>query len=293
MSINSYKILITILTMHLKPKSIAFLLIVIAEQIAISAAEMEQARLGSADKIEVFKTTATRDLVVNLFWGRSDSVTNRPAIMFFFGGGWVKGSPQHFERQARFFSQRGFTVLLPDYRTAIRDGTQANEAADDAADAYNWLIKNTGRLQIEPTSIILAGGSAGGYLALSIPLLNPDLPLPAALVAYNPVTKTTPGGFYKPKLFRAPADTGKYSLEDKLRGGLPPLLVLHGEADTTVPYANSREFVAIWQSFGNKAKLVSYPSCDHGFFNTSPSYEKTLEDTVGFCQTIPNLNPCR
>jgi acetyl esterase/lipase len=268
-------------------------LLLLTQQKVLSIDRTYQPRLASADKVEVYKTTPGSDLVVNIFEGRGEGAAKRPAIMFFFGGGWVRGGTNHFQRQARFFADRGYTVLLPDYRVASRHGTAVREAVEDAADAYEWLLKNAERLNIDPQAIVLAGGSAGGHLALSIPLLHPGLPLPAALVSYNPVTQTTPGGFHKPGAFASPEDVGKLSLHDKARQGLPPLLVIHGDTDKTVPWENSRDFVSNWQALGNTAELVTVAGAGHGFFNSGPSFESSLEDTVRFLQTVGALKPYR
>lgn len=250
--------------------------------------EPYEPKLASADSVEVYKTAGEKNLLVNVFNGRGEGADfKRPAVMIFFAGGWAKGSTAQFEKQARFFAERGYTVLLPDYRVISRDGTRVDEAVEDAADAYQWVIKNAERLGIDSSRIVLAGGSAGGHLALSIPLLHPGLPLPAAVVAYNPVTRTTPGGYYMLGAFRQPADAAKFSLEDKVRGGLPPLLVLHGDADKTVPYGNSQDFVAAWRAAGNEATLITYPGSDHGFFNGGAGYEKSVADTVDFLKNLP------
>jgi arylsulfatase len=270
--------------MTLSPPALVLFFLIALAPLAMPASETYQPRLASADKVEVYKTTPESDLVVNLFEGRGEGAAKRPAIMFFFGGGWVKGGTAHFKPQAQFFAERGYTVLLPDYRVASRHGTTVREAVEDAADAYRWLLKNAERLNIDPQAIVLAGGSAGGHLALSIPLLHPELPLPAALVAYNPVTQTTPGGYHTPGAFASPEDVGQLSLHDKARQGLPPLLVIHGDADKTVPRENSRDFVSNWQAHGNTAELVTVTGAGHGFFNSGPSFQSSLEDTVGFLE---------
>jgi arylsulfatase len=259
----------------------------LALQLLAWAEESYQPKLTAADLVEVYKSAGEKNLFVNIFEGQGESAEGkRPAIVFFFGGGWAKGSPGQFEKQARFFAEQGYTVLLPDYRVSKRDGTKVSDAVEDAADAYRWLVKNAERLGIDPSRIVLAGGSEGGYLALSIPLLHPDLPLPVALVAYNPVTRTTPGGLYKPGAFRELADTAKFSLEDKVRADLPPLLVLHGDADKTVPYSNSQDFVAAWQAAGNAATLITYPGSGHGFFNGGASYDKSVAETLDFLKNL-------
>jgi arylsulfatase len=256
---------------------------------AASAADAYEPRLDSADRIEVYKTTPQKELIVNVFEGQDGSPGKHPAIVFFYGGGWVKGTTAHFQEQARFFSERGYTVFLPDYRVLRRDGTRVHHALEDAADAYAWVLENAERFNVDPECVVLAGGSAGGHLALSIPLLRPDLPLPAALVAFNPVTDTTPAGYHTPGAFEKPEHVAQFSLHDKIRSDLPPLLIMHGDADQTVPVKNARDFAASWEAHGNEARLVIYPGAGHGFFNGGEGYRATLRETEDFLEkTLPS-----
>ena len=278
----------------LSQKIIHFLIVMlVAVSAQLTALEDYSPRLESADGVEVYKIASERELIINIFDGRSGAETKHPVVMFFFGGGWVQGSTGQFERQARFLAERGYTVVIPDYRVLHRDGPRMNHAVDDAADAYRWLLENADRLSIDTKSIFLCGGSAGGYLALSIPLLHPDLPLPAGLVVYNPVTQTTPGGYYTPGVFEAPGDVAKFSLHDKVRSGLPPILILHGDEDKTVPYGNSVNFTAAWKAAANEAKLVTYPGVGHGFFNSGSNYQLCLDETLSFLELHGPLQPVK
>src|SRR5687767_4892372 len=46
-------------------------------------------------------------------WKKADA---RPAIVFFFGGGWKKGSHLQFAPQAEYFASRGLVAACADYR---------------------------------------------------------------------------------------------------------------------------------------------------------------------------------
>ena len=55
-----------------------------------------------------------------------------------------------------------------------------------------------------------------------------------------------------------------------------PALLLHGDADNTVPYAQSVAFARRLREAGVRAELYTEPGAQHGFFNRSPYYERTL-----------------
>jgi dipeptidyl aminopeptidase/acylaminoacyl peptidase len=50
-----------------------------------------------------------------------------------------------------------------------------------------------------------------------------------------------------------------------LRKGLPPILVLHGDADATVPYEQSIALVKALKNAGDDAELITVPGGGHGF----------------------------
>ena len=53
-------------------------------------------------------------------WSKDDK---RPAIVFFFGGGWVAGSPAQFYPQSRELAERGMVAISAEYRIKNKHGT--------------------------------------------------------------------------------------------------------------------------------------------------------------------------
>jgi acetyl esterase/lipase len=104
-------------------------------------------------------------------------------ILYFFGGGFVLGSPDTRRKTAGHLALAARTrVLVPNYRLAPEHPFPA--AIDDAVHAYQWLVDHGG----EPSKIVFAGDSAGGGLALSTALALRDrhLPMCAGIVALSP-----------------------------------------------------------------------------------------------------------
>ena len=222
----------------------------------------------------------------------------RPAIVFFFGGGWNGGSPGQFGPQASYLAERGMVAIAVDYRVRSRQGTLANVAVSDAKAAIRWVRTHAGRLGVDPNRIAAAGGSAGGHLAAATATLpghdvagaGADVSsAPNALVLFNPVLITAPlpgqSEEQAEKLEnlrrRLGAEPESMSPYHHVRPELPPTLILHGENDKTVPYQQAELFAEAMIAAGNRCDLVGYPNQGHGFFNAHRSNNSAYRDTVG------------
>ena len=242
-------------------------------------------------RVEVYRKIGSRELKLWIF-GEADPQSPKPAIVFFFGGGWNSGSPAQFEDQARHFAKCGMIAITADYRVKSRDGVKVVECVKDAKAAIAWVRENARRLGIDPNRIAASGGSAGGHLAAATGTISGfgSDERPNALILFNPGCTLAPieGG-------PAPADrdrqlhTERFGVDAQVISpahhiGLhtPPTLILHGKADTTVPYASVVAFESVMKKAGRPCKLVGYEGAGHGFFNGGEGYIKTLAEADAF-----------
>jgi len=217
-----------------------------------------------------------------------------PAMVFFFGGGWVGGSKDQFRPHSEFFARRGMVCIVVSYRVRSRHNTPPTDAIQDARDAMRWVKGNAGMLGIDPNRIIASGGSAGGHLALctaTVAGFDPPRsgidPTPSALILFNPVVNTTHAGYGAAKLG---ADSLRASPFHQLRRGLPPMMIFHGTEDTVVPFENIVDFEKRMQAYGN---VSAFPGKGHGFFNKGRGdgldYLKTLVRADKFIRLLGYL----
>ncbi|MCV7200082.1 alpha/beta hydrolase fold domain-containing protein [Mycobacterium angelicum] len=107
----------------------------------------------------------------------------RRVVLFLHGGSFLFGGANSHSRMVNALSTFADSPLLVvNYRLMPKH--TIGMAIDDCHDAYQWL-----RLQgYQPDQVVLAGDSAGGYLALALAqrLRNMD-ETPAALVAISPL----------------------------------------------------------------------------------------------------------
>ncbi len=241
-------------------------------------------------RVETYRKVDKTELKLWIF-GESDPKAPKPAIVFFFGGGWNAGSPEQFEAQARHFAQRGMIAITADYRVKSRHGVQVVECVKDAKAAIAWVRENAKRLGIDPNKIAAAGGSAGGHLAAAtgtIRGIGSD-EAPNAMILFNPASTLAPIGNWNP-----PGDKGRVSVErfgveaekispaHHIGAHTPPTLILHGKNDTTVPYASVVAFESEMKKAKRPCKLVGYEGASHGFFNRGEGYDQTLAEADAF-----------
>jgi acetyl esterase/lipase len=256
----------------------------------------------------VYKSVDGSDLRLHIFNPRTHSTAPMPAIVFFFGGGWTKGTVDQFTPQSKYLAQRGMIAVVADYRVFGRHGTSAFEAISDAKSAIRWLRVHSAELGIDGNRIAAGGGSAGGHLALSTALLDQfdeidedmnQSSKPNALVLFNPVVNTSPepgevSDLADQLLSMRFADRGvEGSPIHHLDYGLPPTIILHGKADPIVPYAEVEQFCAEAPKLGSHCRLVGYEDAMHGFFNPQVAsgrwYRATLLEADRFLTHIGYL----
>lgn len=201
----------------------------------------------------------------------------KPVIILYHGGGWGSGGPVGMVIIARAYVKEGYVAVAPGTRLMRKgdDSITLHDVMEDAYLAAAWVRANADEYGIDPDQIILGGGSAGGHLACSVAMIgNPNdptqKPIPTqALVLYNPVVDTGPGGYGKKAATRASA-TGDYkeaSPVEHVTSHSPPAIIFHGTADKVVEIENARKFRDTMVAAGVQCELHEFEGAGHGFFN--------------------------
>ncbi|MCU0792743.1 MAG: alpha/beta hydrolase [Opitutaceae bacterium] len=241
-------------------------------------------------RVETYRTVGDTELRLWIF-GETDHAARKPAIVFFFGGGWNAGSPVQFEPQARHFATRGMIAITADYRVRSRHGVKVTDCVEDAKAAIAWVRRHADRLGIDPDKIAASGGSAGGHLAASTATLTGfgSDERPNALVLFNPACALAPiagwqasGAGADLKIEQLGAEPKALSPAHHVGPHTPPALIVHGKDDTTVPYASAVAFAQVMKEAGRPCKLVGYDGANHGFFNGGEGYRQTLAEADAF-----------
>ena len=234
----------------------------------------------------------------------------RPAVVFIHGGGWRSGDKRagYFLQGAIDYAARGYVGLSINYRLTGEAPFPAS--VEDVRCAIRWLRAHAKDYNVDPERIGGYGNSAGAHLVTHLalagpdPMLDGDAPwkeqsslLQAACASATPADFTEAVGANAARLqspgsfFHGPVDT----LTDRLRmaspitfarADAPPILLIHGDKDTTVRPEQSHKLYAALKAAGAKdVALMIIHDVGHGVFMqhrtiTHPAMEAFFDRTL-------------
>jgi len=255
------------------------------------------------DSKVLYKTAGDVELRLHIFRPNGHAPEAKaPAIVFFFGGGFLKGDPSQFYGQSRHLAERGMVAISAEYRVKSIHGTDSATCVRDAKSAMRWIRSHAEELGIDPDRIAAGGGSAGGFLAAAtatIPGYNEpgeDSKVncrPDALVIFNgPFDARPDGSGFEKALLRQGRD---FLPINHISAPFPPTILLLGDKDHIIPPESARNTKAVIEKVGGRCDLHLYEGQSHSFFNARKSggkyYNLTLQEVDQFFTSlgwIPN-----
>jgi acetyl esterase/lipase len=194
---------------------------------------------------------------------------NAQVIVFFYGGAWQDGDKKNYLFAAQALAGTGAIVVVPNYR--VYPAVTFPGFLDDGAAAAAWTLHNIAAYGGDPKTVFLAGHSAGAYLAIMLVLDREYLAKAGVADAklsggigisgpydFLPLTRDD----IKP-IFEVVPDMSVTQPITYARADAPPLLLLHGEADTTVGAYNSHNLANKMRTLGGRVEDHYYPGVEH------------------------------
>ncbi len=233
-------------------------------------------------------------------WYPRDNDKPTPTVVYIHGGGWIFGSKEGAVYQLLPYLERGWRVVNVEYRMA--GNSLAPGSVEDTRCALRWIYRNAAQYKFDTRKIVLTGHSAGGHLSLITGMLPEGTPLDnrcfadvktdvamkvAAIVNWYGISDVNDliegpnvRNYAKMWMGSMPnaAEVAKsVSPLTYVRKGLPPIISIHGDKDSVVPYKHSTRLHKALDKAGVQNKLHTVKGGDHGMFTNQQSIDAFAE----------------
>jgi acetyl esterase/lipase len=287
----------------LKRLSLSFVLVVVAATPLFAQAAPTDLQSAVALFQRVRTVANLTYLRANGWEGKLDVYAQRtppnsppsPVVIFIHGGGWVQGTKEGSIMQGVLpYVAMGYSVVNVEYRLA--NVSPAPAAIEDCRCALRWVVAHAKDYNFDVERIVVSGASAGGHLALTTGMIPSSAgfdrmcfttsePKVAAIVDLFGITDLPDmleGPNKKPFPESWPYTTQWIGNQPNraeiaraaspltyVRGGVPPTISIHGDADPLVPYSHSVRLQEALQKAGVVHEMVTVAGGGHGNFSTA------------------------
>jgi acetyl esterase len=212
----------------------------------------------------------------------------RPAIVFFFCGGWNGFDARKYYPQSEYFASRGAVCFNAEVRVMEKHKTTPAECFTDAKSAIRWVRQHAAEYGVDPKKVVASGGSAAGHVSACLSTVDgfddptDDLKIsakPDAVVAFCPVLIVYDNE-RRVGIFGGELRARELSPLLHVKPGAAPTLLLHGKADERVVPEESQKYQKAMQAAGNRCDLVLYDRAAHGFHTWFDGKGKFFKPTV-------------
>lgn len=214
-------------------------------------------------------------------------------IVFLYGGRWTYGTKEQYRFVGATLAERGFLVVIPDYRKYPQ--VRFPRFVEDSAKALAWVSDHIAEFQGNPSRVHLAGHSAGAHIGA---LLATD---PRYLAAEGKDRSHTIADFtglagpyaFTPDepdledMFGPPSNYPNMQVTTFIDGTQPPMLLLYGNRDTAVKLANLEKLQQRITERGGCVRSRIYQGADHADLIAAlswwnPKHISVIEDMIAF-----------
>jgi arylsulfatase A len=243
----------------------------------------------------VYAAYGARQLKLDIY--RPPSAKPLPGIVVIRGGGWRQGDKAGFATLARSLAARGFVTACIEYR--VLPDVQFPDPIYDTKAAVRWMRAEGKQHGVAIDKIGVIGASAGGHLVALLGTSDKVSRLEGmgghggvssrvqAVVALAPVTDFAGMERSVRTLFQGNGDlAASYSPVTYISKDSAPILLIHGDADRTVPIAQSQGMLERCRKAGVRADLITMKGAPHGFWHQPAWADDTILKASAFFHDV-------
>ncbi len=202
-----------------------------------------------------------------------------PLAVFIPGSAWHRQEMYNKLPTLSTLAQRGLVVASVQVRES--DIAPYPAQVEDAAAAVCYLLAHAEEYRIDPARVFLMGDSSGAHIALQTMLTAPELPLRGVVDLFGPTdillctADSAPSDFPNGRptewllgvrdVMAHQAEAARASCAPYITDKpLPPVLILHGDADRVVSIEHSRLLYRLLTERGHRADFIEVAGAGHG-----------------------------
>jgi pectinesterase len=241
----------------------------------------------------VYAQYGERAVQLDLYLPAAKSGKPRPCIVVIHGGGWRTGNKERFSRFATRLTEEGFAAACIGYRL-LPEATIA-QCVEDCKAAVRWVRAHAAEHNIDPDRIGAIGGSAGGHLTAMLATSHAvkELEGDGGNAGVSSRIQAAVGMATPAEMSRFGQRTNLSEEKAKLISPLAhvdkdsaPILLIHSNADGTVPYEQSVRLEKKYQEAGVRAELIEIDGASHAFWNQPEHFDATMGRAVKFFREV-------
>jgi len=221
---------------------------------------------------------AKRREKLDLYIAHGPERQDRPAVLFIHGGGFTGGDKAEYRSASvsADMARAGYVVVSCNYVLGSKTTPGVwPQNIHDCRQAVRWMRQHARELGINPDKIAVAGGSAGGYLALMVGLSDdrtgpggdPQAKFPAKVAGVIDMYGVTDFSKHGKGAAAGMDPEAEKSLlpANNITPSNPPVLILHGTADTTVALDQSEMIATALRSGKVDSEFIVVTGAPHTF----------------------------
>ena len=261
-----------------------------------------------------YKEVGERGMLMDIYMPSHGMSGKRPVIYYTHGGGWAAGNKEKFGHRLmlpvfRQLAEKGFVCVSINYRLSKKNNdVLMRDCVTDAMDGLRFLKMHEERYGIDSDRVVVWGDSAGGQIAQMLTYADHKaFPGDKALAGYDvrPIAGISwygPSDFTDIELFKtnlSDKDPDRFGLRiTGAEGGYskhprayeemssyywiakdsPPLLLLQGDTDATIPFGHAPHLKAKADEIGADVKMLIVKNAGHNWRSAGGDPQPGVEE---------------